>query len=191
MSSRSKHQFRPDRLELFEERITPSTVQVTNPPFPVPPPFVPPGQNTGFSPAPGSFTTSISHSDESDTVIFTITNNTGSAQDGTFALYTAPGGGENPNSHAYDNLLSQNLIESSVQTFHLAASGPGATATVTVQANLLPLTGQQKWQQEWFLGNNYAPKKPTEAALNNHIIIGTLWDTDNSGGTPTVHGPGR
>jgi len=163
--SRSKHQFRPGTLEVFDERVTPSVTPIPGIPF------VPPGQVVPYSLAPGysgAFTVS------GNTISATWTNDNTVGHYVTFAVYTAPGGGGNSSSQAYDNLLSQKLVYS--QTFFLAA---GATHTFSIDVSTLKLTGQDKLQCDVFQADDstgYAPKKLTEDSLNNHLFGGELFD---------------
>jgi len=171
---RADHQFRTRTLESIEERITPTLVG-----YPGVIPYVPPGQVETFQTVTdftGKYTVN------GDTITPYVTNNSGTAQYVTFTLYTAPGGGESTASHAYDNLLSQNLVLSQTSP-HLIQ--PGETFYFDpIDVSAIKLTGQQKLQTDFYVaGNNpagYAPDKPTESALNNHLIFGSgqLWDYD-------------
>jgi len=192
---RAKHRFRTDSLEMFEERITPTTTLI-----PGQIPFYPPGQGKASDIVPCNLAISVSFAvvPGTDTVTPTVTNNTGSPQVVTFALYTAPGGGENPTGTAYDNISSQKLV--TFVTF-TALTGTHA-ANVSFDLSLLStntspgstgsshLTGQQKFQLELYCGS-FAPTKPTTANVNGIIIGGELGDYDNPGGTVLQHGPGR
>lgn len=177
--SRSKHQFRPDTPEVFEERITPTVTAI-----PGQVPFTPPGQVVPYTPVSGytygpgtnggPFTVS------GDIVSITLTNNTGSGQYLTFTAYTAPGGGDNKDGNAYDNLSSQKLIYS--ETKFVAAGDP---VTFTFDVSKLPtsgpnkLNGQDKFQADVFQGIGSTPYAAPEKATNgngNQLIIGELFD---------------
>jgi len=196
MSSRSKHQFRPSMLEVFEDRITPTTVALPTQTL-----FIPGGHsgasslisNGNYGVAPGTnggfFTVS------GDTVSTTITQNTGSSHYYMLLVYTAPGGGENPNSHSYDNLSSQTLVSQSAP-FLLPNGG---NTTFSVDLSQLKLTGQQKCQLDIIqfdapdpkaASNFQAPKKAVDVATGV-LVYGEIFDYDNPGGQTLQHGPGR
>lgn len=184
MSSRSKHQFRPSTLEVFEDRITPTTVLL-----PGQTPFYPPGQGTASDIVPCTVLGTgggVAFGHSGDTVFTTVTNNSGSPQVVTFALYTAPGGGENPNGNAYDNISSQKLATSVTFT---APTGRFVATAYSIDLSSLHLTGQQKFQAELFCGS-FAPTKPTTADINGIIIGGVLGDYDDGDGV-LQHGHGR
>jgi hypothetical protein len=185
---RVKRQFGNRPLELFEDRITP-TVTALPGQFP----FVPPGQNTPFTPVtdqtgnffPQSFSTS------GNTITATLTNTDSAAIYVTFAYYTAPGGGADTDGNSYDNLASQKLINSQTQLVQ-----PGQTATFTIDVSTLKLTGQDKIQCDFFDAyddpNGYAPTKPTNGNLNNHLMGGELFyyvpDSGNGNGSANGNG---
>jgi len=171
----AKHRFRTGPLEAFEERITPTITA-----FPGQTPFVPPGQVVPYQNA-ANFTASFS-TDGNKTVTGTVTNNTNADHYLTFTIYRAPGGGGNPSSNAYDNLVSQKLVYS--ETLLVEA---GQTLTFTpVDVSTLHLTQQGKFQCDFFDAgddpNGYAPDKPFENTLGDRLVSGELFKFDRKSG---------
>jgi len=168
--SRSKHQFRPAPLEVFEERITPSVSHVTADVF------TPPGQVGPFTTVSG-YTTGFATNVPADNFLqVTVTNDSHTAQYLTFAVYTAPGGGNDPTSNAYDNSRSQNLVYSQTTTFAVA---PRQSVTFTVDVSKLKLTGQDKLQADVFLADGpsgYAPDKIDAANTSGRVVFGDIFD---------------
>jgi hypothetical protein len=200
---RAKHQVRIGTPERFEDRITPTTIAIAHTI-----PYVPPGQVVSYTNAMG-FDDNLVHSlngisqdfglnPTANTLTPVIQNNTGVTRYVTFAIYTAPGGGEATTSNAYDNLASQKLVFSVtvlVPKFNPQNPSANTVTLPTIDVTSLKLTGQQKFQCDFFDANQdpngYAPNKPKESDFNNVIIDGELFDYDNSNGTPGQIGPGR
>lgn len=172
--SRSKHQFRPGALEVFETRIVPAVVAT-----PLPGLFIPPGQVTGDNGDTGLLT--APHFDiAGNTISTTVTNNTNVTQYVTFVVYTAPGGTDKL-SH---NFASQKEAYTS-ETFALAS---GESHFFSVDLSTLKLVGQQTIQADIFRADNlggFAPEKPSQADLGGRIVIGDLFNysTDDKPGS--------
>jgi hypothetical protein len=167
--SRSKHQFRPGVLEMFEARIVPSTIiESTEPPA-----FTPPGHEHDTVPAAGGAIFSV----DQNTHVLTGTVQVPTAQYVTFTVYSAPGGGDSDATAVGPdyNSRSQTLIYS--KTIWVEAN---TLTQVSVDLDDLKLTGQRKLQTDFFAAGNdssgYAPKKLTAEVVNGHILGGQLYD---------------
>lgn len=188
--SRSKHQFRPGALEVFETRIVPTVTAMPGIPF------VPPGQvapstpSTNFSVDPGNTGAGFSITGAGDnTITSTVTNKTGCDRYATFAVYRAPGGGTGTTPTSSENLRSQKLIYSQTLLVH-----PGAEVTFSIDIRTLDdtgpgskgdhLTGDDDFQCDIFDAgsdpNGYAPDKLNEAVLDGYIFAGELFNYDDS-----------
>jgi len=191
MSSRLNNLFRPSMLEVFEDRITPSTAAL-----PGQIPIIPRGQDLGVSGLLNNGQYSVTSGTNGgfftvsgDTVSTTITQNTNATHSYVLVAYTAPGGGANLNSTAYDNYSSQKLVYQSAPVV-LASGG---TATFSVDLSQLNLTGQQKVafniiQIDGSTDNFQAPKKAIDMLNSGTLVYGELFDYDNPG---VQHGKGK
>jgi len=187
--SRSKHQFRPGTPEAFEARVVPTTTAI-----PGLIPFVPPGQVSPVSspndhydypnkdnPFAGFFTVS------GDTVTTTVTNTDTVGHYVTFAVYNATGGGTGANAvtTGSENLASQNLVKDWDIASNTVFLAPGASTTFSQDLGALKLNGRERVQCDVYEADDasgYAPKKPFEDALNNHLIFGEIFDYDQPNG---------
>jgi len=203
--SRSKHQFRPGALEVFETRIVPTVTayQIGALPY-VPLGLVEGGSLAGHDVSTSGFTVTtadqgpaapvVGPTDSDDTsggandfpgttydgnfITTTLTNNNpvaGSVSYVTFAVYAAPG--------TDFNFASQNLIYSAtykVVSGTDASKGQGPI-TVSVDLSTLKIPGKEKVQCEiWSAddANGYAPNKlkPGDTGYESHLIWGQLFE---------------
>jgi len=189
--SRSKHQFRPGALEVFETRIVPTVVPIPGMPPVIP--FVPPGQ-IGPSTPTGEVISSGFTVDPTNTnqINSTVTNkDPNNVEYVTFAIYRAPGGGNGanvPGSGPSENLASQKLIYST--TVALAKAGTtGDSYTFKIDPIALGLdqngnngkhlTGDDDFQCDEFSSDDStfsAPDKVNFDAQDIPLIVGELFN---------------
>jgi len=159
--SRSKHQFRPGALELFETRIVPSTMAIDGGAY------NPPGISSPEGVYTTGFVTPSGFSVNGDVVSTTLTNSSGIDRYATFAVYAAEGQGF--------NIASQNLIYQ--QTYKIPA---GQSLLVSVDLSTLKIPGQGKVQCDIWEADDasgYAPDKlkPDSTGFQSHLLLGELF----------------
>jgi len=179
--SRSTHRFCPGPLELFEDRIVPSGLDIVGHPGDLA--FTPPGhEQETTNDTSGHFwvndgTSKVFNvSPDGNSISTSITNLTGQTRFVTIAFYTAPGGDW--------NAASQKMAYS--MTLKL---DPGQKLDVDINvqnlinSNQLKLTGQDSFQVDLYEApdiNGYAPEKLYPGTPGEFTITGELFDSDHT-----------
>jgi hypothetical protein len=178
---RKSHQFRPGSPEVFERRVVPAGIVGTAVESPTSGggPDIPPGQDLPFTGSPDATFAGF----ETDGLTLNATAVLSTGRWITFAVYTAPGGGDSDATveNSDYNLRSQKLVFSVTRFVSASTLSTFSVDLAQIRQTLgeLKLTGQRKLQVDFFVADGpegYAPKKLSAEVLDGHLISGRLFD---------------